>query len=357
MATVSQNRGARIDFTALDNVWTIDADVSVFVQADVAVVSVIAGSRFTNNGVVFAAFNLNNGNGALSFLGNGAVIDNSAGASITGFDGGITVGGNGAEIDNGGSVTGAREFGVLFGSGSRNVVLDNSGNIYGAESGVWVLNSVDGGTIDNSGVIRSGNKGISLSLNTGVVTTITNDEGGVIRGKEKAIEVNFGAISLLNEGEIRGLVHGNIQSGNDRVENRGSIVGEVRLGAGDDTFVFAGGSQGDVSGGPGADAFVFMRKFAPKKAGVPTIVDFTPGEDTIGLSKALFKGIGKAGPLKEKAFAFGGMAKDANDRILYDSSTGECRFDRDGKGGAKAKIFAVLDGNPDIDVGDFLVLA
>lgn len=356
MTVVSANRGARIDFTALDNSWTVDADVSVFVQADAAVVSTIAGSRFTNNGVVFAAVNFNNGNGALSFAGNDAVIGNNAGASITGFDGGITVNGIGVDIDNSGAVTGARQFGVLFGSGSRDVVLTNSGNIYGAETGVWVLNSVDGGTIVNSGEIRSGNRAISLSLDTGVVTTITNAEDGVIRGKLKAIQVSFGAIDFQNLGTVAGLIHCDFQSGDDRIENRGTM-GEVRLGAGDDVFAFAGGVQGLVTGGPDEDQFVFETKLAPKKSGA-TIADFAPGEDSIGLSKALFKGIGKPGPLKEKFFALGSKAADKNDRILYDSADGELRYDKDGKGGAKAKLFALLDGGPDgVSAGDFLVLA
>ena len=331
MTVVSQNRNTKITFTALDNSWTVNSDVSVFVQADVAAASAIAGSRFTNNGVVFAAVNFNNGNGAVTLAGNNARIDNNAGASITGFDGGITVNGNGAAINNHGAVTGAREFGVLFGSGSRNVVLDNSGNIYGAETGVWVLNSVDGGTIRNSGVIRSGDTGISLSLGAGVVTEITNGKDGVIRGNAKAIEVNFGAIDFENLGTVVGLTHCDFQSGNDRIENRGTM-GEVRLGAGDDVFVFAGGKQGLVTGGPGVDQFIFETKLAPKKSPA-TIADFTPGEDVFVLSKALFKKIGKPGALKEKAFALGTKAGDKSDRVIYDDSTGQLRYDKDGKGG------------------------
>lgn len=40
-------------------------------------------------------------------------------------------------------------------------------------------------------------------------------------------------------------------------------------------------------------------------------------------------------------------AKDQDDRLIYDTKTGEFRFDSDGKGGAKAKIIGVLDGSPD----------
>ena len=88
-----------------------------------------------------------------------------------------------------------------------------------------------------------------------------------------------------------------------------------------------------------------------------TIADFTPGRG-IGLSKGLFKSIGKSGPLKEKFFAFGSKAADKNDHILYDSATGELRYDKDGKGGTKAKVFAHLDGSPDgVGLDDFTVVA
>lgn len=356
MATVSQNRTTRVDFTALDNTWTIDADVSVAVVGnDYAVLSTIAGSRFTNSGVVFSGIT-SLGHAAVGFFDANAVINNNAGASITGYEGGLAVNGNGASIINRGAVTGAKEFGILFGSGSRNVVLDNSGNIYGGNEGVWVINSVDGGTINNVGVIRSGGAGISLTLGTGVVTTINNAKNGVIKGKAKAIDVGFGAIDFENAGTVIGLTDCNFQSGDDRIENRG-VMGEVRLGVGNDVFVFAGGKQGPVTGSAGSDQFVFSRKFAKKKDAA-TIADFTPGEDTIGLSKALFKGIGKAGPLKDKFFDLGKKAKDKDARILYDPDTGICRYDLDGKGGTKAKIFAKLDGGPDgVSAGDFVVLA
>ena len=302
--------------------------------------------------------NFNNGNGALSFSGNNAVIQNATAASITGFDGGLTVGGIGASIDNDGSITGAREFGVLFGSGSRDVNLDNSGKIYGGSFGVWVINSSDGGTTNNSGEIRSGSVGIGATLNTGVTTVINNAKDGVIQGVAKAIEVNFGRFVLDNKGTINGLVQGALASGADDVTNSGTINGLTRLGNGDDTFAFAGGKQGTVFGEADSDTFVFEGKIAPKKKGVATIGDFTPADDTIGLSKGLFKKIGKSGTLKDKFFGLGKKASDTSEHILYDDNSGLLRYDKDGKGGAKAKVFGLLDGGPDgVTADDFTIVA
>ena len=63
-------------------------------------------------------------------------------------------------------------------------------------------------------------------------------------------------------------------------------------------------------------------------------------EDFVGLDK---------GKLDKDAFVSGdhvSKAKDAQDRIVYNETTGALYFDKDGKGGAKAIKFAVLDGAP-----------
>ena len=64
----------------------------------------------------------------------------------------------------------------------------------------------------------------------------------------------------------------------------------------------------------------------------------------------------KADPAVTKACK-GKKAGDDSDHILYDDNTGICRYDRDGKGGDKAKAFALLAGAPDVDAGDFTVVA
>ena len=50
-------------------------------------------------------------------------------------------------------------------------------------------------------------------------------------------------------------------------------------------------------------------------------------------------------------------AKDHKDRIVYDTKSGELWYDKDGKNGAHAKLIGVLDGAPDIDQTDFLIVA
>jgi Ca2+-binding RTX toxin-like protein len=73
------------------------------------------------------------------------------------------------------------------------------------------------------------------------------------------------------------------------------------------------------------------------------------------LDDAIFTAVAP-GALAAGAFRLG-TAQDADDRILYDSATGELRYDGDGSGGAFGAIhFATLQGAPMIGVGDFTVI-
>ena len=47
---------------------------------------------------------------------------------------------------------------------------------------------------------------------------------------------------------------------------------------------------------------------------------------------------------------------DADDRILYDASTGKLYFDADGSGAGAAVQFAILSGSPALNASDFTVI-
>jgi serralysin len=107
-----------------------------------------------------------------------------------------------------------------------------------------------------------------------------------------------------------------------------------------------------LEGRGGADSFVFTTALGP--GNIDTIADFVRVDDTIVLDDAVFAGLGP-GALAAGAFRIGAAA-DANDRIIYDSATGELLFDIDGVGGAAAVHFATLSGAPTLAANDFLVV-
>lgn len=102
-----------------------------------------------------------------------------------------------------------------------------------------------------------------------------------------------------------------------------------------------------------ANVFVFD---AGLGSGVDRITDFRRKEgDDIHLAKSMFPKL-KPGKLKKSAFEFGIKADDRKDRILYDKNTGALRYDDDGTGKHKAKIFAILDDAANLKAADIFVI-
>ena len=134
------------------------------------------------------------------------------------------------------------------------------------------------------------------------------------------------------------------ESGNDKLYG----------GSGRDTLV-GGNGKDSLSGGSYADAFVFNLK--PSTSNVDTISDFKHNTDVIQLENSVFKTIGptlEAGEFFAKRGAT--KAHDADDRIVYDKSTGKLYYDDDGKGGHAAVHFATLSNKPTLDHGDFAIV-
>lgn len=340
-------------------------DVEVTVQAGVTVKSadgdsIITGrakSALINNGQV-----LSDMWSGVGLYGEGtAVVTNNADGLIKGGVAGIWVNafpnGVAATILNHGEVRGETGSGVQFGFFSGGNLLANHGLIFGGVNGVSASARTGDTTIENFGVLRGGTYGVLVNSGSAdVVNTINNHTGGKIKGTEAGIGVpSGGQIVVKNKGKIIGGIDCDADGRGDKVVNKKKIKGETELGPGEDKFVFAGGKQGKVFGEADADKFVFKGKLAPEKH-VAKIGDFAPGEDMILLSKGLFKGIGEKGPLKGKYFHAGKKAADEDDRIVYDRDSGKVWFDKDGQGGAEAKLFAKLKGDTKLKADDFIVV-
>ena len=104
----------------------------------------------------------------------------------------------------------------------------------------------------------------------------------------------------------------------------------------------------------GADTFAFTTALGA--GNVDWIGDFAGGVDKIALDDAVFTAIGGLGALNANAFHTGSAAHDADDRIIYNATTGELFYDADGNGAGAAVLFARLDGGPTLAASDFLVI-
>ncbi|MBX3569200.1 MAG: M10 family metallopeptidase C-terminal domain-containing protein [Rhizobiaceae bacterium] len=118
----------------------------------------------------------------------------------------------------------------------------------------------------------------------------------------------------------------------------------------------SGGLGNDtLAGNAGADTYYFSYALN-ETTNVDTIKGFS-GIDLISLSSAIFTKAGPVGALAASAFVANadGKATDALDRIVYETDTGILRYDPDGTGAAAAIKFAVMEGLPGMNAGDFFI--
>jgi Ca2+-binding RTX toxin-like protein len=146
-------------------------------------------------------------------------------------------------------------------------------------------------------------------------------------------------------------------TGNDTLEG---LAGNDTLagGAGDD-WLQGGPGQDNVNGGAGSDSFVFRE--APTNSNFDRIADFAPGTDSLRFDDATYAGIGAPGGFSagdDRFFAGAGAkaGQDAEDRIVYNTSTGYLWYDADGSGASGQQLIAILQGAPALAATDLVVI-
>lgn len=132
-------------------------------------------------------------------------------------------------------------------------------------------------------------------------------------------------------------------SGNDTLKGLG---GNDRLvgGPGNDT----------LAGGTGQDSLLFNAALNAS-TNVDKVTDFSPVDDTIRLENTVFAALTTTGTVAASAFKLGTTASTPAHRILYDTATGNLRYDADGTGPTAAVRFATLTTKPAINNLDFIV--
>jgi subtilisin family serine protease len=229
--------------------------------------------------------------GSASINGTGNILNNT----IYGNDGrNVLDGGAGADA-------------LIGGLGDDTYVIDNAGD--------YVIEEIGAGT---DGVLTS----ISYMLTTNV-ENLTLTGANAINGFGNSL--NNSMIGNTGNNYLDG------GAGND------SLVG----GAGND--MLNGGAGNDtLDGGAGADFFRFS--VAPGAGGSDRIVNYSVADDTIYLDLMVFTAFGKLGAIAAGAFNTGSDATEADDRILFNKTTGDLFYDADGTGRGAAVQFATIAG-------------
>jgi Ca2+-binding RTX toxin-like protein len=134
----------------------------------------------------------------------------------------------------------------------------------------------------------------------------------------------------------------------DPTSATGNKLDNEIIGSQGDNAIAGKGGNDTLIGGLGRDTYIFDTPLGPDNVDT---VQFVSGSDLIQLDARIFKGVTGPG-----AFAFGPAAMDADDRILYDASTGALMYDRDGTGPQAAVTFAILVGAGALSPADFTVV-
>ncbi len=107
-----------------------------------------------------------------------------------------------------------------------------------------------------------------------------------------------------------------------------------------------------LTGFGGSDTFRFTTALGASN--VDTLTDFNVAADTIHLENAVFTGL-PTGALAADAFHTGAAAADAEDRIVYNKTTGALIFDANGNALGGAVQFAKLTAGLAMTNADFFV--
>jgi Ca2+-binding RTX toxin-like protein len=155
----------------------------------------------------------------------------------------------------------------------------------------------------------------------------------------------------------------NVVGSNENDELFGNAANNAFYGRGGDDVldgrwgddVLDGGSGNDMlTGADGADRYLFSTAL-DAATNVDTITYFDTAADTIWLSNAIFSDAGAPGTLSASAFATGTAASDSDDRIVYDSATGNIFYDADGSGDGVQILFAQVDPGTALTYADFVI--
>ncbi|BCH20829.1 right-handed parallel beta-helix repeat-containing protein [Mesorhizobium sp. L-8-3] len=231
--------------------------------------------------------------------------------------------------------------GLVVGSSYADKLLGNDNlNILDGGKGADTLTGYQGDDtyiVDNAGdvVVEAAGGGMDTVRSSVSFTLGANVEKLVLTG---SANISGTGNSLAN------VVHGN------------SGANTLNGGAGNDTIYGHGGND-TLTGGLGNDAFVFDTALSAS-SNVDRITDFSVVDDVIHLDNAVFTALSSEGVLSGANFVKNsrGVARDANDHIVYETDTGKLFYDSNGSARGGSVHIATLDANLDLQASDFIVI-
>jgi Ca2+-binding RTX toxin-like protein len=292
--------------------------------------------------------------------GNDTLVGTDAPETINGLGGNDSIVGNGAADSMSGG-DGNDTLDAVTGQDRHDVAVDTLDGGLGDDTYRIFNNTVvhdDPGGLDTVLLNIDGEYTMPGGVENLSVVGESNDNVGIIGNGLDNIITTLSAVYRIDAG-----------AGNDTI-NAGLNNDRLAGGAGNDVinagegFDFINGGLGNdtLTGGHGtnaADTFAFDA--APGAANADVVTDFSEADaDRIQLDGSVMPALGASGSFAAgdaRFFAAAGAngGHDADDRVVYNTSTGQLWYDADGSGGSVAQLIATLQGAPglaatDIDV-------
>lgn len=223
------------------------------------------------------------------------------------------------------------------------------GEIKNGTEGNDILNGSPGNDILNGGAgadKMAGGLGDDTYFVDNIKDKVTEK---VLEGTADTIKTTLSTFSLANIKEVEHLTYTGTSS---TILTGSKIDNHITGSTGNDTL--DGGLGNDtLTGGAGNDNFKFTSKLSTTN--FDTISDFSSADDTIQLSKKIFKAVSK-GFTADNLLIVGDHTADTNDYIIYDQTIGKLYYDVDGSGVKVAVEFAVLTGVDTVSASDFSII-
>jgi len=282
--------------------------------------------------------------------------------TLSGLDGNDTLlGGLGDDQLNGGNGTDTASYSDAAAGIAVNLSLTTAQNTVGA--GLDTLTSIENLTGSNFNDTLTGNVGSNLiigglgndTLNGGTGTDTVSYETAMV-----GVAVNLRLTTAQNT----------VGAGTDTLSNFENLTGSnlndtltgnagnnVLSGLGGHDTLVGGLGNDQLNGGSGQDKFVFNTALNAT-TNKDTITGFSPVDDQLVLENAIFTKFTATGAIPAGTFVanVGAVAGDANDYLLYDTTTGKLFYDADGNGAGAKVEFVTLVGIPVLSAADFTVI-
>jgi Ca2+-binding RTX toxin-like protein len=240
----------------------------------------------------------------------------------------------------------------LAGNAFSNSLTGNNGaNVLDGGAGLDVLSGLLG---NDTYVLADGNDNV---IDSGGIDLATST---ITRSLLSAGLTTIENLTLLGAASVSGTGNNlaNAIAGNNGANAlSGGIGNDVLRGFGGADTLTGGTGIDNLTGGAQSDFFVLNAPL--NSANRDVIADFANiagNNDTFRLENAVMTQLGAAGGLAANKFFAGTAAHDADDRIVYNRTSGAVFYDSNGVAAGGSTLIAVITNKPVLTFADFVVI-